>query len=87
MEQALALIAERAAKGDKKKRPVAKAAKAPKKAATAEKTNGARKKAAAPKVRSTTNKKKAAKPAAPGKIQSPGKSPERKSKVPEMAGE
>jgi DNA topoisomerase-1 len=97
MEQALALIAERAArssnKGGGKKKKTAKAAtapKAPKKAVTAEKTNGAGKKSAAHKAKAkspTNNKKKAAKPAAPGKIQSAGKSPERKPKVPEMAGE
>jgi DNA topoisomerase-1 len=77
MEQALALIAERAAKGGKKKKPAkaAKAAKAPK--AKAEKTNGAEKKSAAKK---TTTKKKAAKPAA----KAPAKP---KAKTPELAGE
>jgi DNA topoisomerase I len=83
MEQALALIAERAAKGGKKKKP-AKAAKAAK--PKVEKANGAEKKAAAKKT--TTTKKKAAKPAAkaPGKIQGkpPGKA---KAKEPELAGE
>ena len=83
MEQALALIAERAAKGGKKKKP-AKVAKAPK--VKAEKTNGAEKKAAAPKAKakSTSNKKKAAKPVPPGKNPGAGKS---KAKMPEMAGE
>ncbi|HKY18481.1 MAG TPA: type I DNA topoisomerase, partial [Rhizomicrobium sp.] len=70
MEQALALIAERAAKGGKKKKP-AKAAKAPK--AKAEKTNGAEKKTAAKKP--TTNKKKAAKPAAKATAKPQGKPP------------
>ena len=80
MEQALALIAERAAKGGKKKKPAkaAKAAKAPKPAkAKAEKTNGADKKSVAKK---TTTKKKAAKPAA----KAPAKP---KAKTPELAGE
>jgi DNA topoisomerase-1 len=86
MEQALALIAERAAKGGKKK----KAAKTVKAAAKpkAEKANGAEKKTAAKKT--TTNKKKAAKPAAKAtaKPQGAGK-PQGKSKpkVPELAGE
>ncbi|HJT43149.1 MAG TPA: type I DNA topoisomerase [Rhizomicrobium sp.] len=83
MEQALALIAERAAKGGKKKKP-AKAAKTPK--AKAEKTNGAAKKTAAKKP--TTNKKKAAKPAAKATAKPQGKPPGKpKSKVPELAGE
>ncbi len=82
MEQALALIAERAAKGGKKK----KAAKAPKtektakaKTAKAEKTNGAGNGA-----KKTTSKKKAAKPAAKANAKQAGKS---KAKAPEMAGE
>jgi len=84
MEQALALIAERAAKGGKKKKP-AKAAKAPKPANT-QKANGAETKPAAKKAKSKTTKKKAAKPAAPGKSQ--GKPPGKpKAKVPELAGE
>ncbi len=78
MEQALALIAERAAKGGKKKKKPAKAAKvakAPK--AKVEKTNGADKKSAAKK---TTTKKKAAKP--------PAKTAAKpKAKTPELAGE
>ncbi|HKQ46376.1 MAG TPA: type I DNA topoisomerase [Rhizomicrobium sp.] len=83
MEQALALIAERAAKGGKKKKP-AKAAKAPK--AKAEKTNGAEKKTAAKKP--TANKKKAAKPAAKATAKPQGKPPGKpKPKVPELAGE
>ena len=89
MEQALALIGERAAKGSKKK----KAAKAPKAApkAKAEKTNGGGTKTATT-TKATKTKKKAAKPAtkvaakvsskAPTKTQ--GKS---KAKVAEMAGE
>ena len=84
MEQALALIAERAAKGGKKKKPAkaAKAAKAPKAIkAKAEKTNGAEKKSAAKK---TTTNKKAAKPAVPEKAKSGAKS---KAKTPELAGE
>jgi DNA topoisomerase-1 len=76
MEQALALIAERAAKGGKKKKPV----KAASKPAKAVKANGAEKKNGAQKAKTTTTKKKAAKP--PGKPQ--GKS---KAKVPELAGE
>jgi DNA topoisomerase I len=86
MEQALALIAERAAKGGKKKKP-ARTAKAPK-AAKAEKTNGAEKKPAAQKTKSTATKKKAAKPAAKPQGKPPGK-PQGKSKpkVPELAGE
>jgi DNA topoisomerase-1 len=84
MEQALALIAERAAKGGKKK----KAAKAPKAAskpapkAKAVKTDGAVKAV----KKTVTSKKKAAKSAAAAKALSKvqGKS---KAKVPEMAGE
>jgi DNA topoisomerase-1 len=89
MEQALALLAERAAKGGKK----AKAAKAPKapKAAKSSTTNGATEKAekqAAPKAKTT--KKKAAKPAAKSaaKAQIKSKTPAKaKAKVPELAGE
>ncbi|MCX7280308.1 MAG: type I DNA topoisomerase [Alphaproteobacteria bacterium] len=80
MEQALALIAERAAKGGKKKKPAkaAKAAKAPKAIkAKAEKTNGAEKKSAA---KPKATKKKAAKP----KAKAPAKP---KAKTPELAGE
>ncbi len=80
MEQALALIAERAAKGGKKKKPAkaVKAAKAPKATkAKAEKTDGAEKKSAA---KPKTTKKKAAKPAA----KAPAKP---KAKTPELAGE
>jgi DNA topoisomerase-1 len=84
MEQALALIAERAAKGGKKKKP-ARAAKAPRAPKAAKTEKGAEKKAAAKKP---TTKKKAAKPAAKaaGKPapKPPGKS---KAKLPEMAGE
>jgi DNA topoisomerase-1 len=83
MEQALALIAERAAKGGKKKK-TAKAAAKPK----AEKANGAEKKTAAKKP--TTSKKKAAKPAAKATTKPQGASkPQGKSKtkVPELAGE
>jgi DNA topoisomerase-1 len=86
MEQALALIAERAAKGGKKKK-TAKVAKAPKAVkAKAEKTNGAEKKTVAQKTKakSTTSKKKAAKPAAKATAKPQGKS---KPKVPELAGE
>jgi DNA topoisomerase-1 len=91
MEQALAWIAERAAKGGKK----VKAAKVPKapKAAKTTKPNGhaekAEKKAAASKAKTTT-KKKAAKPAAKGaakalaKAKAPAKA---KVKEPELAGE
>ncbi len=85
MEQALALIAERAAKGGKK----IKAAKAPKavKAPKTPKPNGhaekAEKKAAAPKAKTTT-KKKAAKAAAKPAAKAPAKT---KVKVPELAGE
>src|SRR6185437_10847542 len=91
MEQALAWIAERAAKGGKK----AKAARAPKspkeKAAKAPKTNGhaekAEKKAAAPKAKTST-KKKAAKPAAKAAAKALAKAPSKaKVKVPELAGE
>jgi DNA topoisomerase-1 len=80
MEQALALIAERAAKGGKKKKAAkaSKAEKTPKaKTAKAEKTNGAGNGA-----KKTTAKKKAAKP--PAKAPGKGKS---KAKEPEMAGE
>ena len=79
MEQALALIAERAAKGGKKKKTV----KAPKAAKPAKTVNGAEKKTAAKK---TTSKKKAAKPVAKASNKTPpaGKS---KAKAPEMAGE
>jgi DNA topoisomerase-1 len=86
MEQALALIAERAAKGGKKKKAQTSKAKAAPKAkaepkAKAAKSNGADKKAAAkPK---TTNKKKAAKP--PKAQSKPQGKP--KAKVPELAGE
>jgi len=84
MERALALIAERAAKGGKKKKvkaaPKAKAEPKAKTAKSAEKTNGAEKKPAA--KSKTTNKKKAAKPTGP---QNKGKPP--KAKVPELAGE
>jgi DNA topoisomerase I len=85
MEQALALIAERAAKGGKKKKTKAapKAKAEPKAAKTAEKTNGAEKKAAA--KSKTTNKKKAAKPAAPKPQNKPPN--KGKAKVPELAGE
>jgi DNA topoisomerase-1 len=86
MEQALALIAERAAKGGKKKK-TAKVAKAPKAVkAKAEKTNGADKKTVAQKTKtkSTTSKKKVAKPAAKATAKPQGKS---KPKVPELAGE
>src|SRR6185295_16411970 len=69
MERALALIAERAAKGGKKKKVKAKAEP---KAKTA-KINGAEKKTAA--KSKTTNKKKAAKPAGP---QNKGKTPKAK---------
>jgi len=85
LEQALALIAERAAKGGKKKgkAPSAKKAKAEKPAGKApEKTNGAHKKAAAKKT--TTNKKKAAKAKASPPAKPQGKP---KAKLPEMAGE
>ncbi|HWU55848.1 MAG TPA: type I DNA topoisomerase [Rhizomicrobium sp.] len=95
MEQALALIAERAAKGGKKKKkaaaPKAEKPKAEKKAKaekTAEKTNGAEKKTAAKKT--TTSKKKAAKPAAkaaPKSQAKPSGKSQGKSKTPEMAGE
>jgi DNA topoisomerase-1 len=86
MEQALALIAERAAKGGKKKKT--KAAPKPKaeKTAKAEKTNGAEKSA----KKTTTNKKKAAKPAAKAGAKAPAKpsgKSQGKSKAPEMAGE
>jgi DNA topoisomerase-1 len=93
MEQALALIAERAAKGGKKKKAKAppkakseKKAKAEKAEKKTEKTNGADHKPAAKKT--TTNKKKAAKPAAKAAqaTKPPGK-PQGKPKVPELAGE
>jgi DNA topoisomerase-1 len=90
MEQALALIAERAAKGGKKKK-TAKVAKAPKAVkAKAEKTNGADKKTVAQKTKtkSTTSKKKVAKPAAKATAKPQGKPPGKsKPKVPELAGE
>jgi DNA topoisomerase-1 len=83
MEQALALIAERAAKGGKKKKKTAKAPKAEKapkaKAVKAEKTNGAAKSAKKPQT-----KKKAAKPAAKANAKPAGKP---KAKEPELAGE
>jgi len=86
MEQALALIAERAAKGGKKKK-AAKAEKAPKAEKKAKAVNGAEK----PGKKTTSSKKKAAKPAtakAPGKGKSQGKSQGKsKAKEPEMAGE
>jgi DNA topoisomerase-1 len=77
MEQALALIAERAKKGGgKKPKKAAKAKAAPKaKAEKTEKKTAPKKKAAA---KTTTTKKKAAKP----KAQDP-----KKSKEPELAGE
>ena len=75
MEQALALIAERAAKGGKKKKP-AKAAK-PKADKAVKKAKAAPKKAAT----KTSSKKKAAAPK--GKPPASGK----KAKEPEMAGE
>ena len=85
MEQALALIAERAAKGGKKKK--AKAAPKPKakagKAAKApEKTNGAEKKTAA--KSKTTNKKKAANAT---KAQAKPQGKPSKPKVPALAGD
>jgi DNA topoisomerase-1 len=91
MEQALALIAERAAKGGKKKKakaaPKAKAEPKAKTAKTAEKTNGAEKKPAV-KSKSTTSKKKAASaPKAQAKSQGKPKAPQGKPKVPELAGE
>jgi DNA topoisomerase-1 len=73
MEQALALIAERAAKGGKKKKPV-KAANAPKAEKPAKKEKAAPKKGAA-----KTKAKKAATPK--------GKAPAKKAKEPELAGE
>ena len=76
MEQALALLAERAAKGGKKPKKTAKA-KAPAKA-KAEKKAAPKKKAAAQKTnKTTTTKKKAAKP----------KTATAKAKTPELAGE
>ena len=86
MEQALALIAERAAKGGKKKKP-AKAAKAPKAKAeksAAKKPAAAAAKKPAAKAKTTTTKKKAAKPVAKTTAKPQGKS---KAPVPEMAGE
>jgi DNA topoisomerase-1 len=86
MEQALALIAERAAKGGKKKKakaaPKAKAEPKAKPAKTAEKTNGAEKKTAA--KSKTTNKKKAA---TATKAQAKPQGKPSKPKVPELAGE
>jgi len=86
MEQALALIAERAAKGGKKKKAKAepkakseKKAKADKAEKKSEKTNGGDPSA----KKTTTNKKKAAKPKA-AQAAKPGKS---RGKLPEMAGE
>ncbi|HEY8254962.1 MAG TPA: type I DNA topoisomerase [Rhizomicrobium sp.] len=93
MEQALAWIAERAAKGGSKKKAARapKAAKAPKEPAAAKtlKPNGhvekAEKKAAAPKAKP---KKKAAKPAAKAAAKALAKaSTKAKVKVPELAGE
>ena len=86
MEQALALIAERAAKGGKKKKP-AKAAKAPKAKAeksAAKKPAAAAAKKPAAKAKTTSTKKKAAKPVAKTTAKPQGKS---KAPVPEMAGE
>jgi DNA topoisomerase-1 len=84
MEQALALIAERAAKGGKKKKMAKpKAEKAPKaQAAKTEKTNGVEKSA----KKAPLSKKKAAKLVAAAKSsgKAQGKS---KAKMPEMAGE
>jgi DNA topoisomerase-1 len=86
MEQALALIAERAAKGGKKKKakaaPKAKAEPKAKAAKIGEKTNGAEKKAAA--KSKTTNKKKAA---TATKAQAKPQGKPSKPKVPELAGE
>jgi DNA topoisomerase-1 len=90
MEQALAWITERAAKGGSKKKAAKapKVAKAPKEKAA--KTNGAEKaekKAAAPKAKTST-KKKAAKPAAKAAAKALAKaSTKAKVKVPELAGE
>ncbi|HEY4076800.1 MAG TPA: type I DNA topoisomerase [Rhizomicrobium sp.] len=79
MEQALALIAERAAKGGKKKKP-AKAAKAPKAEKPAKTEKTAKKEKAAPKKGAAKTKaKKAATPK--------GKVPAKKAKEPELAGE
>jgi DNA topoisomerase-1 len=76
MEQALALIAERAAKGGKKKKP-AKAAKAKaEKPPAAKKTETKEKAAPKKKAAAKTTKKKAAK-----------KAPAKKAEEPEMAGE
>jgi DNA topoisomerase-1 len=84
MEQALALIAEREAKGGGKKKKKAVKAKAAPKATKAEKPKtekkaAPKKKAAAPKTTKTTKTKKAATPKGP----SSGK----KTKEPELAGE
>jgi DNA topoisomerase-1 len=76
MEQALALLAERAAKGGGKKKKAVKA-KAPAKAKAAKTEKAAPKKAAAQKTNKTTTKKKAAKP----------KTATAKAKTPELAGE
>ena len=87
MEQALALIAERAAKGGKKKKKPAKAPKAAKAAkpakVKAENPDGAEKKPAA----KSKPKKKAAKPAAKASDKTTTGKPSGKSKAPEMAGE
>jgi DNA topoisomerase I len=88
MEQALALITERAAKGGKRKKakPAPKAASKAAPKAKAEKTNGAEKNAAAKKT--TANKKKAAKPPTKATAKPQGKSQGKsKPKVPELAGE
>ena len=77
MEQALALIAERAAKGGKKKKPAKAAKPKAEKPKTEKKAKAAPKKAAA----KTSSKKKAAAPK--GKSPASGK----KAKEPEMAGE
>jgi DNA topoisomerase-1 len=88
MEQALQLIAERAAKGGgKKKKPAQGKNKAVKaKAPKAEKPKTEKKTAPKKAVAKTTTKKKAAKPAA---RKATAKSPatDKKSKAPEMAGE
>ncbi|HEX4636387.1 MAG TPA: DNA topoisomerase, partial [Rhizomicrobium sp.] len=86
LEQALALIAERAAKGGKNRKakaaPKPKAEKKAKVTKSAEKTNGGHKKTAAKKT--TPNKKKAARAKATVPVKPHGKS---KAKMPEMAGE
>jgi DNA topoisomerase-1 len=86
LEQALALIAERAAKGGKNRKakaaPKPKAEKKAKVTKSAEKTNGGHKKTAAKKT--TPNKKKAARAKATVPVKPLGKS---KAKMPEMAGE